>query len=61
LGAAAVFAFQISLIDVLAPQDAYGSHFLAFVLMEGAGGLVVLFLTLWQEGKRERRNKRADP
>jgi hypothetical protein len=51
IGAALIFSFQVSLMELLAPQDAYGSHFLMFTLGECGGGILVLFLTLMQTRK----------
>jgi surface polysaccharide O-acyltransferase-like enzyme len=54
LGAACIFVAQVHLMNRLAPNDAHGSYFAAFVFIECGGALGVLFYTLLRERARSR-------
>ncbi len=56
LGAAGIFALQVQLMDHLAPGDAHGSYFRAFILIECGGVLVLGFWTLLRERARAMKN-----
>ena len=49
LGSIVIGFLQVSLMEHLTPEDAYGSYFFYFVLIECGGALVVLFSTLFRE------------
>jgi hypothetical protein len=59
LVAIGIFVLQINLMERLAPSDACGSHFFAFILIECGGGIVVLFCTLFRERARCRKMERT--
>jgi hypothetical protein len=59
LVAIVIFVLQINLMERLAPSDAYGSRFFAFILIECGGGMVVLFSTLFRERARCRKMART--
>ena len=54
-GAVAIFVLQVNLMEFLSPNDAYGSHFFSFIMIECAGALVVLFYTLFREKAKKQR------
>lgn len=56
LGSAAVFCLQVLAMERFNPEDAYGSHFLLFVLSECGGALAVLFWRLIRERAKVRKN-----
>lgn len=59
IGSVAVFALQVHVLERWTPEDAYGSFFTAFVVVESGGALAVLFYTLFRE--RTRASKRVGP
>lgn len=46
LAAAAIFIFQVNLMNRFAPADAQGGRFFLFILIECGGGIGVILLTL---------------
>jgi len=55
LAAIFIFVLQVNIMDRLSPGDAYGDYFFGFVVIEGGGGLVVLFTTLLRERAKSRK------
>jgi len=51
-GSIVIFVLQLWLMEHLTSEDAYGSYFFYFILIECGGGLVVLFSTLFRERAR---------
>lgn len=52
LGAVGVFVLQVELMDRLAPTDARGIYFHAFIFIEVGGGLILGFYALYRESVR---------
>jgi hypothetical protein len=52
LGSIVIFVLQVQLMEHLTSEDAYGSYFFYFVLIECGGALAVLFGTLLHERAR---------
>lgn len=56
-----IFVLQVNLMERLTPNDAYGSYFFGFVLIEAGGSLVIGFYTLFRERARCARIEASSP
>jgi len=57
VGSVGAFALQVQLMEHFAPNDAQGSFFFGFILVEAGGAMAVLFATLVRE---KHRSEHAD-
>ena len=55
IGSVGIFTLQVQLMEHLAPTDARGDFFRAFVFAEAGGALAVLFATLLRERSKSKR------
>jgi arginine exporter protein ArgO len=54
LAAVAIFVFEVSLIDRLAPLHSHRKYFFFFVLVQCGGGIILTFYTLLRERAKVR-------
>jgi hypothetical protein len=52
VGSAFIFMLQVKIMEILTPNDAYGTYFFWFIMLESVGAVVLLFVAMLREKAR---------